>query len=237
MGEDARPRLLDESVGFSDLSDLIAGLYLVVDHSTFADSEKMLLKEMLWTAIITDALSTVDYAAITPKAFLLSVATDARKGIVQLAKAAEVAAREAGTVLTCDKIDALETEIFTPTGSIDVADISAGLSNVACTASTVTIAITGNVCTIFGELTLQNVLNHTVIQIIINNIGRPVKRQSLNGCIAQVGAGVPLKALAITIEPYSTASAKMLISLADSNSIIFPIGSYDFTIGGSWLRD
>jgi len=102
MGEDARIEDLLLEIDTAELITLKATLKLALDDPSFsaADAKKILLSTLLSSAIA--ASSEVDYKALTPKGFHASVATEGRKGIVELATDLEIAAETANKVLQSD---------------------------------------------------------------------------------------------------------------------------------------
>ena len=93
---DNRIRLLQD-ITTGDLESLLNTLYLAVDDTTFTNVEKVLFKTLLSEAIVAD--NSINYKAMTPKAFYNSVMTEARKGINRFATDVEVTAKTTSTVL------------------------------------------------------------------------------------------------------------------------------------------
>lgn len=108
MGTDARIKDLTGEVLSNELSALLSTLYMAVDDTSFTDAEKV-----KWTNLITSAIvsaNTNNYQAMTPKSFYDSVATESRKGIVELASTAEVQAKAGEVVLTSGDQDTMQSQ-------------------------------------------------------------------------------------------------------------------------------
>ncbi len=88
-------------------SDL-EGLFWWVDKAGFTDAQKLEAISLLTEAIITD--NTIDYLAMTPKAFYDSVMTGSRRGVGMIANDGNVTAKTGTGVLICTSQVAMQTQ-------------------------------------------------------------------------------------------------------------------------------
>lgn len=84
----ARIKDLAATVAANEIQAILDSLYLAVDQSAFTNAKKILFKTFLTEAIVAD--NSINYFAMTPKAFYDSVMTTTRKGIGQLATDGDV---------------------------------------------------------------------------------------------------------------------------------------------------
>ena len=86
---------------FSSLAD-ITGVRIWSQKDGEDDALGIEMSETLSSNIVADG-STLDFKALTPKGFAASVATETRKGIVELATDAEVLSETSSKIVTADQ--------------------------------------------------------------------------------------------------------------------------------------
>lgn len=108
MGADSRIKDLSGEIVSGELASRLSTLYVAADDTSFSDAKKIKWGTLVNSSVVTN--NSNNYQALTPKGFYDSVATESRKGIVELASTAEVQAKSGDMVLTAGKQTAMQNQ-------------------------------------------------------------------------------------------------------------------------------
>lgn len=233
MADPIRIKDFTQTLTAGELQTFLSELMIAVDKGgtvgAFLNAKKMPIDVLLSSLAVTS--TTNNYQALTPRGFYSSLATEAVKGIVELASDAEILARTESTVLTCAKVDKIGESMHRQTGTIDITDIdpsSSGLVN----SSTLVQYRTGNIVRMFGLMSIKpNGSAQNKIELNIANIGVPSTKQGLSATI-QSGTG-ELLALGCVIEAYGSLT-RLGISAPLGN--VFENAYREVIFSGSYLK-